>query len=148
MLLRIKDIRILKFDFETFPHPVVENGESITVKIDFNFETSNITKLAEDKAKLTLKFICQMEAFCKYQIDLESQVISKDIDTVITNLSNKKMLPPEAMSALINSHFYFVMPEIVLLAEKAKIPIPIPPLFNPEKKASNRLKSQQMVRKK
>jgi len=142
MLLKIKDIKLLKLDFETFSHSDVESGEPIKVKIDFNFETSNISKITDDKAKLVIKFICHMEAFCKYQIDLESQIISKDIDTIITTLSNKQTLPPEAMSTLINSYFYFVMPEIVLLAEKAKIPIPIPPLFNPKQMEIKRSKSK------
>lgn len=142
MLLRVKNIKMLKLDFETFPHREIKDGEPITVKIDFNFDTSNISKMADDKAKLVLKFMCKMEEFCKYQIELESQIISKDIDAIVTQLSNKQQLSPEATSTIINSHFYFVMPNIVLLAEKAKIPIPIPPLFNPAQIEGKRSRTQ------
>lgn len=142
MLIKLKNLKIIKFNFETLPRPEVKIGDTITVKINFNVETTSISKIAEDKAKILTKFICHMESFSKFQIELECVGISKDIDVIISALSNKdeKKLPPEIMSTLINTHFYFVMPEIVLLAEKAKIPIPLPPLITQAQE--NMLKSK------
>lgn len=132
MELKIRSIKITKINFERFSIVKPKEGQILKVKMKMEVIPKSFSKIKNSDATVISDFIFDMEHFAKFVIETQMNVNSKEIDEIISYWEKdaEKELPPEVNHRYVNALFFYVMPQIISIAEKAKIPVPLPPLVN------------------
>jgi hypothetical protein len=133
MDLKFLNRKVLTFQFERLsPKKKLKDGQTISVTIAVTIKNKSISKINDTSAKVISEFILDEKDFGKFNLDIQTDISSDEIDDIISHLENdpKKQLPKEISNNFANNLFLFCMPLIIPVAEKAKIPVPLPGLQN------------------
>lgn len=130
MQLIIKDILVKKLDAyreSSFP---IERTKVDHISVNINIALINLKKIEEGEALIKTNFDVDIPDFGHIGAQIDTLATIDELDKLIADIkdSGKNDLPKELRKLLENSIFIFTMPLIITMAEKLKIPLPIPPL--------------------
>lgn len=153
MTVKIKNQKIEKINFEVLPRPTAKKQDGpVNVTITMNIKIDNVLKIDQTTAKILAVFSCKIENFGNITVNSRVTCAMEDVDKFILAIKNKneKDLPPNTMPSIINAVFYFIMPLVMLMAEKGGIPIPLPPIITDtfQKNMKSQKSTQTKVKKK
>lgn len=130
MQLIIKDILIKKLDaYREYSLPI-EHEKVNHISVNINIALSSLKKIDEGEALIKTNFDVDIPDFGHIGAQIDTLATIDELDKLIADIkeSGKNDLPNELRKRLDNSIFIFTMPLIITMAEKLKIPLPIPPL--------------------
>lgn len=130
MQLIIKDILIKKLDAyreSSFP---IEREKVNHISVNINIALISLKKIEEGEALIKTNFDVDIPDFGHISAQLDTLATINELDKLISDIKESGInnLPIELRKRLDNSIFIFAMPLIISMAEKLKIPLPIPPL--------------------
>jgi hypothetical protein len=109
-------------------------------------------KIDQTTAKILAVYSCNIENFGNITVNSRVMCTMDDVDKFILAIQNKndRDLPPNTIPSIINAIFYFIMPLVMLMAEKGGIPVPLPPIITDaiQKKVKSQKSTQTKVKKK
>jgi hypothetical protein len=142
MDIKLTNYKITGFKFDRLLKTPVKGGQVISIEMKVGIKIKEVVKIKNDTAKIISDFHFDMKGFAQFIIETQATIMSEKIDTIISywNDDKKKQLPKEVHFHYANTLFYFVMPLIISVAEKARIPVPLPPLQD-DPKSENKEKS-------
>ena len=100
------------------------------ISVNINIALSSLKKIDEGEALIKTNFDVDIPDFGHIGAQIDTLATIDELDKLIADIkeSGKNDLPNELRKRLDNSIFIFTMPLIITMAEKLKIPLPIPPL--------------------
>ena len=136
MQFTIKDISIKKIDAyreSSFP---IKQEKDIQIIVNINIALIQLKKVEDDGVILKSNFTLDVSDFGHIDAHLETIATIDDFDTLISEgeKSDNRDLPPDMRKQFDNAIFYYMMPLVLSMAEKLKIPMPIPPIHMKSKK--------------
>ncbi len=142
MELTVSNFKVIKFNFERIIHDNLKAGDVVTVTMKLEVHIKELSKISDNKAKIVSDFLFNMLEFGNYTIETQAILSSKEMNKIIDlwTKNPEKDLPAGVNFAYVNSLYYYVMPLVISISEKAKIPIPLPPLEEPSPLSSPKKK--------
>ena len=130
MQLTIKDISIKKIDaYRESSFPIKQKKE-IQILVNINIALIELKKVEDDGAILKSNFTLDMSDIGHIDAQLDTFATIDDLDMLISDWekSDKRDLPNDMRGQFDNAIFYYMMPLVMSMAEKLKMPLPIPPI--------------------
>lgn len=129
MDLNIKHISIKKIDAYREISLPIKSKKDIKVSVSLNIGIIEIKKIEDGDALLKTNFTLDILDFGHIGAQIETIATINELDMLISDWEkseDKRSLPIEIRGQFENAIFYFIMPLVIIMAEKLTLPIPIP----------------------
>jgi hypothetical protein len=109
-----------------------KKGERISIQVTLTITTERIEKVSEKRVLIITNCLFEIVDFGQFQAEIETLAEANPIAPLIEYFEEKNAFPEPIHSNMVNSMYDFLMSIIIPLAEKMRLPNPLPPLVNPE----------------